>query len=672
MTTHHHLGRRIGSGKSARARLSQRERLSNFLFSLLDRLLELPEEELQNEIPRSLRLLARELRLEHCLLFRFGENGEPVSLAHASSREGALDPGWDPRGAALSWSLAQILEGRAACVFRIPGDLPREAEEERAGAMAAGVKSRLVLPLRAGGAILGGLRLEDRRAFREWTPESVSELRRIAGLYAGALRRQDERARHRTAENRSRSLLAALPDPVVVLDAEGRVLAVNPAWTGFQRCEDCSDAHLGEGMDYLDLCESGPAQDLLAAGRAVSGIRSVLDGKLESFATNYRCERMGRECHYRLRAVPLRGEGGAVVVHTNITELLLATDDPARDAGETQRPRRRLDAESAGPARASRLLPGFHEIVGTSAPLMKVLRQVEQVAPTDSAVLILGETGTGKDLVALAVHDAGRRKSRPFVTVNCAALPTTLIESELFGYERGAFTGALARTVGRFEAAHGGSILLDEVGELPLEVQAKLLRVLQSGQIERLGSNKTIRVDVRLMAATNRNLETEVQQGRFRADLYYRLSVFPITVPPLRERADDIPLLVWHFISRTQGRLGRRIESVPEPLMRMLQSHSWPGNVRELRNMIERALILTTGSTLTLDPLIIRTAVSGPGTLQESRLDLVQRAHIQQVLEECGWKVAGRGNAAERLGLKRATLQFRMKKLGIRRPAPNA
>jgi formate hydrogenlyase transcriptional activator len=335
---------------------------------------------------------------------------------------------------------------------------------------------------------------------------------------------------------------------------------------------------------------------------------------------------------------------------------------------EVRELRDRLDAETVFFQKAALRAHGFDEIVGTSAALTKVLHQIEQVAAAESPVLLLGETGTGKDLVARAIHERSRRKARPLVAVNCAALPEALIESELFGYEKGAFTGAVARTVGRFEVAHGGSILLDEVGELPLAVQAKLLRVLEGGTFERLGCSRTIKVDVRVIAATNRDLAREVREGRFRADLYYRLNVFPITLPPLRERAEDVPLLVWHFINERQGTLGRTIKRVPERLMRALESYAWPGNIRELENVIERALIVSTGPSLVIDAPLVD--AGGGDAPSGTRLDDVQRAHIEAVLRQCGWKIAGKGNAAERLGLKRGTLQFRMNKLGIRRPAP--
>jgi formate hydrogenlyase transcriptional activator len=326
-----------------------------------------------------------------------------------------------------------------------------------------------------------------------------------------------------------------------------------------------------------------------------------------------------------------------------------------------------LRRERARVSERARLESAFDEVVGTSDSLRAVFGQVSQVAVTDCPVLLMGETGTGKELIARRIHDNSRRRERGLVTVNCSALPAGLVESELFGYEKGAFTGALKSTPGRFELADGGTILLDEIGELPAEIQPKLLRVLQSGEFHRLGSARMSKVDVRIIAATNRELAREVSEGRFRADLYYRLSVFPITLPPLRERAADIPLLVWHFISRKQLQLGRTIKEVPESLMDALQSYAWPGNVRELENVIERALIMTQGTTLASDWIGLGgpPPVLGPAcTLQE-----VERQHIRGVLRACSWKVAGKGNAAERLGLSRSTLQFRMKKLGITRPA---
>ena len=309
----------------------------------------------------------------------------------------------------------------------------------------------------------------------------------------------------------------------------------------------------------------------------------------------------------------------------------------------------------------------FDEIVGAGASLRTALTRLGQVAPMNSSVLLVGETGTGKELFARALHARSRRRTRALVRVNCAALPPTLVESELFGHEKGAFTGAVSMRQGRFELADGGTIFLDEIGDLQPEIQAKLLRVLQEGEFERVGSSRTQRADVRVIAATHRDLEADVASGRFRADLYYRLSVYPIHLPALRERVEDIPSLVWFFIQRLQRDLGRRITRVPRAVMAALQQHSWPGNVRELENVIERAMIRSSGDTLLLDETLTRLnrTIADRVAIGGDTLDAIQRAHIETILSECGWRINGRKNAAERLGLHPNTLRFRMKKLGI-------
>src|SRR5437016_6342094 len=308
----------------------------------------------------------------------------------------------------------------------------------------------------------------------------------------------------------------------------------------------------------------------------------------------------------------------------------------------------------------------FEDIIGESSALKRVLRQVETVAPTDSAVLIRGETGTGKELIARAIHDLSGRRGRTFVKVNCAAIPTGLLESELFGHERGAFTGAIAQRIGRFELADGGTLFLDEVGDIPLELQPKLLRVLQGRGFERLGSTRTKRVDVRIVAATNRNLEEMVAAGTFRNDLYYRVNVFPITLPPLRERPEDIPPLVRYFVQTFARRMNKRIETIPADAMMALSSYAWPGNVRELENAIERAIILTNGPTLRVPMSEFRGRAVAPsgsaGTLQATEREAILRA-----LLETNWVLGGPHGAAARLGLKRTTLQSRIQKLGIDR-----
>jgi formate hydrogenlyase transcriptional activator len=314
----------------------------------------------------------------------------------------------------------------------------------------------------------------------------------------------------------------------------------------------------------------------------------------------------------------------------------------------------------------------FGEILGESVALRRTLGQVEKVAPTDSTVLVYGETGTGKELIARAIHDRNSRRSNAFVKLNCAAIPTGLLESELFGHEKGAFTGAVAQRVGRFELANGGTMFLDEISEIPLELQPKLLRVLQEREFERLGSTRTLRTDARLIAATNRDLAALVEEQKFRADLFYRLNVFPVHVPPLRERQEDIPLLVRHFAQQFARRMNRSIDTIPSETMNALVQYHWPGNVRELQNVIERAVILSTGPALRVDLSDLKQlAVSAVGVLnRKDTLEEAERKHILSMLEDSHWVLAGPNGAASRLGMKRSTLQYRMRKLGLSRRAP--
>jgi transcriptional regulator with GAF, ATPase, and Fis domain len=303
-------------------------------------------------------------------------------------------------------------------------------------------------------------------------------------------------------------------------------------------------------------------------------------------------------------------------------------------------------------------------IVGQSVAMKKVLTLAEQVAGTDSTVLLLGETGTGKELLARDIHRLSLRKDRSLITVNCSALPPTLIESELFGREKGAYTGAMTRMTGRFEIADGATIFLDEIGELPVDLQSKLLRVLEEGAFERLGSTKSLHVNVRIIAATSRDIQQEMKDGKFRKDLFYRLNVFPIVIPPLRERPEDIPLLVRTFIMEFQKRMKKEVESISKKALQALQSYSWPGNVRELRNVIEHAMILSKGKTLHIEVL---GRASSETIVSTGNLEDMERNHIVAVLDKTGWRLAGQGGAAEILGLKRTTLQAKIKKLGIKR-----
>jgi transcriptional regulator with GAF, ATPase, and Fis domain len=329
--------------------------------------------------------------------------------------------------------------------------------------------------------------------------------------------------------------------------------------------------------------------------------------------------------------------------------------------------RDRLQAENIYLLEEVKAQQGFEEIIGRSPVLHRVLRQVEQVAPTDTTVLITGETGTGKELIARAIHNLSARKDRPMVTVNCGAISAGLVESELFGHEKGAFTGAVSRKVGRFELASGGTIFLDEIGDLSLDLQVKLLRVLQEGEFQRVGGSATIKVDVRVIAATHKDLDAAVEDGRFRADLFYRLNVFPVRTPPLRERREDIPALVRYFVMKYTAKTGKRIDTVPKSVLDRLGAYAWPGNVRELANVLERSVIISRGNSLELGEWVAMPAEAAGGRDTSSRDSTRER--IIEALEQTGWRVSGPRGAAHLLGLKPTTLEARMKRLGITRPS---
>jgi len=346
-----------------------------------------------------------------------------------------------------------------------------------------------------------------------------------------------------------------------------------------------------------------------------------------------------------------------------------------RDAlTEVEALRNQLEADCTYLGEEIKLMHDYRNIIGESEVFKYVLFSLEQIAPTDTTVLIVGESGTGKELIARALHSRSNRKERPLIKVDCAGLPANLIESELFGHEKGAVTGAVKKRIGRFELADGATIFLDEIGELPLALQQKLLRVLQDGEFERLGSSQLRNTDVRVIAATNRNLEEDVSKGRFRDDLWYRLNVFPLSIPPLRERAEDIPLLVNWTIQRLQRRLGKHIKTVPSSVMDDLKAYPWPGNVRELENVIERAVIVTHGNMLQLAaPLISPTLTSGnPPDTPIKTLSELEKDYILQVLRKTNWNISGNGGAAELLGLNSSTLRGRMRKHDIRRPSFNS
>jgi formate hydrogenlyase transcriptional activator len=463
--------------------------------------------------------------------------------------------------------------------------------------------------------------------------------------------------RLRESEERFRSMADTAPVMIWISGIAKLCTFFNKVWLEFTG--RTMEQELGDGW------AKGVHQDDL--DRCIAIYSESFDAR-RSFKMEYRLRRADGEYRWIQdegvpRFTPDGTFAGYIGSGIDVTEIRHATEKLQTAYSKIEKLKQRLEQDNLYLQAEVQL--EHHGVVGESEEIRHVLRKVEQVAKTDASVLILGETGTGKELIARAIHEASNRNQRPMVKVNCAALPAALVESELFGRERGAYTDALTREIGRFELANGSTLFLDEIGELPLELQAKLLRVLQEGEFERLGSPKTIRVDVRLIAATSRNLELAMKEGRFREDLFYRLNVFPITVPPLRERREDIPPLVWYFVNELGQRMGRRIESIHGPTMEAFKNYSWPGNVRELRNIVERFLITNTGNVFRADwQSIEKPATSAPSQVLEE----VERTHSLEIVESTGWRIRGATGAAKILGLKPTTLESRMIKLGITRP----
>jgi len=539
--------------------------------------------------------------------------------------------------------------------------LPPEATRDKESFRTYGTKSTLVFPLLTDGKIFGAVSFAVFRQEREWSEALMNRLRLVAQIFANAISRK--RSEQLLRESWARLNLAADSANAALWTVDmnsGQVWTVEKARKMLGLAVD-KELNL-EG--FLSVVHPEDRERIhMKMQRAV--------GMKEDFSEEYRI--MQSDGSVRWMAVsghPHRNgsdESGRLIgASIDVTGYKQLEEQLRVRIQEVEKLKKRLEDENIFLQEEVRQLSEPTDIVGQSAAMKKVLMQASQVARTDSSVLILGETGTGKALLARAIHDMSARKNRPMVSVNCAALPPTLIENELFGREKGAFTGALTRMAGRFEVADGSTLFLDEIGELPLELQAKMLRVIEEGTFERLGSTKALHVDVRLIAATNRDLAREVEGGRFRNDLFYRLNVFPIVIPPLRERTEDIPLLVWAFVAEFQKKMGKRIDNIPKKTMDTLQSYEWPGNGRELRNVIERAMIVSSGKTLEVFfPETAEAASSGEGELN---LQDMERRHIISVLKRTSWHVTGKGGAAEILGLKGTTLQSKMKKLGITRP----
>jgi len=605
--------------------------------------------------------------------------------------------------AQFPWLTPKIIRNESVKIGAMD-QFPSEATNERQYCENLGIQAFTMIPATLGGKVVAALALDNFNSPQIWTDVIVQRLRIVTGMIASALdqgRRQREievlRGFEHALSNISTTFVNLAPEIVdsqieTGLATTGQVLnadlvtllqpldnddfEVTHEWSSerwdrevfkgvpvAQQFPWLADRLLQNETILISALSDFPAEATVErAAMEQAGLESVIwvpfevRGELAGYLAinNVAPTKWSEELVPRLR---LLGEVFGEALSRRDAELKLHDSLKKIESLKDQ-----LQHENLYLRDEAKLTHSYGEIIGDSAALRAALTKVEQVAPTDSTVLILGETGTGKELLARAIHYLSSRKDKVMVKVNCATLPSSLVEAELFGREKGAYTGALTRELGRFEIADGSTILLDEIGELSLELQAKLLRVLQDGEFERLGSSKTHKVDVRVLAATNRDLTKAVENKEFREDLFYRLNVFPIEVPPLRDRVEDIPQLVWAFVQEFSETMGKSIESIPSTAMDSMKNYRWPGNVREVRNIIERAMIMSNGPTLEID-LPERAATPG-GSRQ---LADVERDHIKAVAEATGWRIRGAGGAAEILGLKATTLEARMKKLGLQR-----
>jgi formate hydrogenlyase transcriptional activator len=634
------------------------------LAELSARLLKAAAPQLDREIDSCLRELCARLGLDRADLWESSPSSAAARMTHVYQAEFQEPrPALDIPEAGFPWIGSQMQKGETVVMEGVD-HLPPEAVIDRASMIRVGTKACVIVPLSVGGRVFGGAGFDDLSKERAWSPETVDGLKLMSDVFASALdrRRIDDELRFSEA----RLSLAADSAQAGIWELDARSAQV---W-GNKAALAIHGLHGEWPVSLDDVIATIHPDDRDAV---LAHVQTAVN-QTKEYAAEYRIVAADGSIRWVLARGRLhdgmRGEAPRLLgVTIDLSERRLSEEQLRAALAENQRLQSALKAENVFLRQEVERGVRMASITGESAAVRQVLQQAERVAVTGSTVLLLGETGTGKERFAAFIHGQSPRRDHLMVRVNCAAIPATLMESELFGREKGAYTGALSRQVGRFELAHGSTIFLDEIGDLPAEVQVKLLRVLQERQIERLGSPTPINVDVRIIAATHQNLEEAVQAGRFREDLYYRLNVFPIRIPPLRERRDDIAPLAREIIAELEKTMGRHFEYVSKASMESLTRYDWPGNVRELRNVLERAMILGSGPTLSV---ALPSAPAGPAAAAPvaggDGIADVERQHILTVLEKTGWRIRGEAGAAKSLGLKPTTLEHRMVKLGITRP----
>jgi formate hydrogenlyase transcriptional activator len=646
---------------SLRVQWEDRLRFETFLSDLSARFVKLPSSQVQQEIERALQQVTEFFHAHRCGLLEVSGDRKLARLTYAWYAAGVrrVPPNRNCADG-YSWSFERLVGQKQPVAFNDLSELPPEAAPDLPTYTAMGARSSLMIPLFTREEVRHIVVLQTMAGGATLEKEYIPRLQLLGEILVNALVRKDADDALRESEARLNLAAASAQAALWTVEAaDGHIWCTDQGreLLGFTPTEEITFDRFLQTVHAEDRNQIKEiVAETYATGKEANGqFRIPLsDGRVRWIAFRGRAQ-------YTSSGNPLRLMGCSI----DISERKHSDEQLRHALEEVRQLRDQLQRENEHLRQEVKQFHGHSRIIGQSPAIRRALAQVEQVATTGSSVLLLGETGTGKELFASAIHELSPRKNRAMIRMNCAAIPAPLVESELFGREKGAYTGAVSKQIGRFELAHGSTLFLDEIGELPIDVQVKLLRVLQEKCIERLGNPKPIAVDVRIIAATNKDLEKAVQEGKFREDLYYRLNVFPVTVPPLRDRLEDIPLLTWAFLEEFSTTLGKHVDAVPQSTMDALMLYSWPGNVREFRNVIERALIVATDSKLRVEiPNRANSKAAPSSTLVE-----LERKYFLSILDKTGWRVRGRNGAAEIIGLKPTTLASRMAKLGIRRPA---
>ena len=631
----------------------------SLLGELSSELVNLTFESIDEAIESSLKKLVEFFDADRCHLGELLPDQSKIVVPYFYSRPGLNIPQIVDIGEHyLSFIYENIKKDKLIAFSKI-SELPKQASQDCTVIDNMGIKSLLVIPLKIDKAVQFALSLSTVENHRQWSEETIRQTKIVANILAHVIQRKIILKQIAEEKEWSEAVMDGMPQLAYVMNLEGRLIRWNKNYQDFTgySAEELKDKYPGDFLsdeDYKKVMTE--IQKIIEDGqeRSVEYDIIVKGGKIiPSYYGSGKLLKIG-------------GESYIIGQTVDISKMKQAQSKIATQLEEIKLLKDQLETENIYLRKELMGTSSYGEIIGESDILKHIQYRIEQVAPMDTTVLLEGETGTGKELFARAIHQRSKRSDQPMITVNCASIPANLIESDLFGHEKGAFTGALQKQMGRFELADGGTIFLDEVSEIPIELQAKLLRVLQNGEFERIGDPRTNKVDVRVIAATNRELEQEILRGRFRKDLYYRLNVYPISIMSLRERVSDIPLLVEHFVKQFNQKLGKNITRIPKKVIEHLRKYDWPGNIRELENVIERAVILSTSSTLSVEQL--RT----PDFAAKEKLRTLaeqERIYIEEVLNRTLWRIEGPKGAARILDMHPETLRSRMRKLEIVRPS---